>query len=430
MGDEETIRALSARVAELEASLEAAQQRARRLEDMIDSAPALMWEAEGQPGQPGYRMVYVSRQIERILGYTREEWTANPMLWAEIIHPDDRDLLRHRMRQLAQEGGRAPEHRFLTKDGREVWVEPQLQPVRDAAGAPIGRRVFALDVTERQQAQKELDNLVQRLDGLISSFPGAVWEAAGGTPRQIVNLKYVSPYVTTFSGYFPEDFVDHPEIWQTIIPPDDLARITEEIEVVCESGGGTLNYRWITKDGRVIWVDSSIRILRDEEGAPVGACGVTMDVTERKLLAETEARFKDEVIKAQAATLAELGTPIIPISSEILVMPLVGAIDNQRSARVIETLLHGIVRSRARVAILDITGVTTVDTHTADALIRAARAVRLLGAEVLLTGMRPEIAHTLITLDVDLTGIITRGTLEAGIRYASHGARGRVNPRS
>jgi anti-anti-sigma regulatory factor len=144
-----------------------------------------------------------------------------------------------------------------------------------------------------------------------------------------------------------------------------------------------------------------------------------MDITDRKLAEETEARLKDEVINAQAAILAELGTPLIPISAEVLVMPLVGSIDSQRSERVVEALLHGIVKSRARVAIIDVTGVASVDARTADALIRAARAVRLLGAEVVLTGMRAEVAQTLVTLHVDLGGIVTRGTLESGIAYAN-----------
>jgi rsbT co-antagonist protein RsbR len=103
-----------------------------------------------------------------------------------------------------------------------------------------------------------------------------------------------------------------------------------------------------------------------------------------------------------------------------MVMPLVGAVDSQRAQQVLSALLEGIAGSRARVAILDITGVAVVDTQVANALIRAAQAVKLLGAQVVLTGIRPEVAQTLVGLGADLSGIITRSSLQSGIAYATH----------
>jgi anti-anti-sigma regulatory factor len=85
---------------------------------------------------------------------------------------------------------------------------------------------------------------------------------------------------------------------------------------------------------------------------------------------------------------------------------------------VIYALLNGISRARTRVAILDITGVPRVDAETAEALLRVARSVGLLGAEMVLTGIRPEVARTLVELGVSLGGIVTKGTLESGIAYA------------
>jgi rsbT co-antagonist protein RsbR len=127
---------------------------------------------------------------------------------------------------------------------------------------------------------------------------------------------------------------------------------------------------------------------------------------------------QEEKIRAQAEMLAELSTPLIPLSNEIMVMPLIGSVDTQRAQRVIETLLDGIARSGAKIAILDITGVTLVDADVANALITAARAVRLLGAQVVLSGIRSEVAQTLVRLGADMSGIITHGTLQNGIAYA------------
>lgn len=142
------------------------------------------------------------------------------------------------------------------------------------------------------------------------------------------------------------------------------------------------------------------------------------DVTERRQMEEAVHARQDEMIRAQSAALAELSTPLIPISEDIVVMPLIGLLDSQRAQQVMSTLLEGISKSGAAVAILDITGVSVVDTQVANGLIRAARAAALLGAEVVLTGIRPEVARTLVGLGADLQDIVTRGTLQSGIAYA------------
>jgi rsbT co-antagonist protein RsbR len=128
----------------------------------------------------------------------------------------------------------------------------------------------------------------------------------------------------------------------------------------------------------------------------------------------------EETIRAQQATLAELSTPLIPINDQVMVMPLIGSVDSRRAQQVIDTLLQGISTSSAQVAILDITGVPVVDTQVANALIRAAQAVKLLGAQVVLTGIRPEVAQTLVGLGTDLGGVTTRSSLQSGIAYATN----------
>jgi rsbT co-antagonist protein RsbR len=108
----------------------------------------------------------------------------------------------------------------------------------------------------------------------------------------------------------------------------------------------------------------------------------------------------------------------------------VGSIDQRRAGMIIETLLEGVAHRGAEMVIIDITGVATVDTFIADALIRAARAVRLLGAQVVLTGISPEVAQTLVSLGADLSIFTTRATLQDGIALAMNGVtRSRLNER-
>jgi anti-anti-sigma factor len=130
---------------------------------------------------------------------------------------------------------------------------------------------------------------------------------------------------------------------------------------------------------------------------------------------------EENVLAAQREVLRELSTPLIPITDEVVIMPLIGTIDSVRAQLVMETLLDGVARQQARLVILDITGVPVVDSQVAQALIRAAQAVKLLGVRVMLTGIQPQIAQTLVHLGVDLSGIQTQSSLQAGIAAALRG---------
>jgi len=137
----------------------------------------------------------------------------------------------------------------------------------------------------------------------------------------------------------------------------------------------------------------------------------------REVEAQREA-LQEQVITAQRARLAELSTPLLPISRDIVVMPLIGTMDNERAEQVLSVALDGAQRLGARVVILDVTGVKEVDTHVARMLVDVATALRLLGAQALLTGISPRIAQTLISLGVDLTSFVTMSTLQSGVDYA------------
>jgi rsbT co-antagonist protein RsbR len=117
-------------------------------------------------------------------------------------------------------------------------------------------------------------------------------------------------------------------------------------------------------------------------------------------------------------TIRELSTPIIPVYEGILVLPLVGAIDSRRATEVTERLLEAIAAQQAEIVIIDITGVSLIDTSTANHLLMTTRAANLLGSRVVLVGMGPEIAQTIVHLGVELHGLITLADLQAGIAYA------------
>lgn len=120
----------------------------------------------------------------------------------------------------------------------------------------------------------------------------------------------------------------------------------------------------------------------------------------------------------QKVALQELSAPLIPVFDKITVMPLVGTIDTDRAKKIMENLLQGVVKHRSEVVLIDITGVPVVDTMVAHHMIQAAEAVRLVGAQCLLVGIRPEIAQTIVNLGINLNQIITKNSLKKGIEDA------------
>jgi rsbT co-antagonist protein RsbR len=118
------------------------------------------------------------------------------------------------------------------------------------------------------------------------------------------------------------------------------------------------------------------------------------------------------------STIRELSTPIIPVYQGILVLPLVGSIDSRRATEITERLLEAIAAQQADIVIIDITGVSLIDTSTANHLLMTTRAANLLGSRVVLVGMGADIAQTIVHLRVELRGLVTLADLQAGIAYA------------
>ena len=129
------------------------------------------------------------------------------------------------------------------------------------------------------------------------------------------------------------------------------------------------------------------------------------------LTAESFQKSREDMISRQQAELLELSTPVVQLWEGILALPLIGTLDSSRTQVVMQNLLDAIVKTRSDFAIIDITGVPVVDTLVAQHLLKTVAAARLMGAECLISGIRPQIAQTIIHLGVDLAGVITKATL-------------------
>jgi rsbT co-antagonist protein RsbR len=167
----------------------------------------------------------------------------------------------------------------------------------------------------------------------------------------------------------------------------------------------------VRQDGTRFWAHVVLTALRDAQGQLQGFGKVTRDLTER--------RQAEETIRQQAQEILEMATvPVVQVWPQVVLVPLIGTLNRERMHHLVERLLQHIVDTHSLVACVDITGVPTIDTYTAQHLIDTISAVRLMGAEVILTGVRPSIAQTLVHLGIELSSIVTRASLMAGLAVA------------
>jgi rsbT co-antagonist protein RsbR len=294
------------------------------------------------------------------------------------------------------------------------FFEDRYAPVRDEGGEVTAVVAVSTEVTERVLAERALERrtaeLKRQADLLDLAQDAILARTADGT------ITYWNAGAARMYGHSAAEAVGQKA---TALLKTQFPVPVAEIEASLRTTGtweGELIHT--TRDGRSLMVFTRWVRRDDADGDVVLEIG--RDVTQRKQEIAAQTR-REEIIRAQSLAIQELSTPLIPITDEIVVMPLVGTMDTARARQVMEALLAGLAATRGKVAIIDITGINVVDTQVADALLQSARAARLLGAEVILTGIRPDVATALVRLQADLGAIVTQGTLQAGIRHALRG---------
>jgi rsbT co-antagonist protein RsbR len=296
---------------------------------------------------------------------------------------------------------------YQRPDGSTFPAQVSAFMIYDEQGAPLSLMGIHRDISERKQQEDELrmfKTLVENAPDAISVadleghevYANAMFQERTGYGEAVIGMRV------------PELYNEPPEV------------ISQVVQHVVEQGfwQGENSYR--CPDGQTIPNLASIFLIRDDDGTPRLIASIESDLRQQRQAEAERAALQEQVIDAQRAALRELSTPLIPISDDVVIMPLIGTIDSGRAQMVMEALLEGVALYQASTVILDITGVQIVDTQVADTFIRAAQAVRLLGASVVMTGIQPQIAQTLVQLGVDLSGIQTHGSLQAGIARALH----------
>jgi len=363
------------------------------------------------------RNAYANREIATVLGYTEAEIQAlGAALFVTLMHPDDLQRLpshHERLMAASDEDVCEFEYRMRHKDGDWRWLVS-----RDVIFARLadGQVRQYLGVVEDISQKRHALDWAQRA---LAMTPLLVYVFDYETQQNI----YANGQLSDVLGYSTEELQSMgSNMLKTLMDPDDfqaLPAVQQQILQANDEDTVRTSYRMRRKDGSWAWIQDHVRVfMRTSDGRVKQYMGATQDISDRKREEEERIQLQEQVIEAQQLALRELSTPLIPVSNDVLVMPLIGTIDSQRASLVMETLLEGVAEKQASTVIVDITGVQMVDSQIANALIRAAQAINLLGAQAVITGIRPEVAQTIVGLGIDLGAIVTRGTLQSGIAYA------------
>jgi rsbT co-antagonist protein RsbR len=291
--------------------------------------------------------------------------------------------------------------------------------------------------------ETKVDSLIQDM-GLDGPEVISRLRAARVYDEDVARLRKVGGVIDAFSGEATDEFIRYlraaPEIEALLNAPvvdriralkqahiREMGRgeygenyVRQRIELALLYSGMDLPMRWFLGAFhhliRLVGQHLLAALGRDsDEGLETFMSLNKLAVFDASLMADVLVFQRERTIRAQEEAIRELSTPVLRIRERLLILPVIGVVDTERARLLTDGLLQGIRENRAKVVIMDVTGVPDVDSSVANHLVQAVEASRLMGATVIMTGLAPEIAHTLVTLGVDLRSVYTVGDLQGGL---------------
>jgi len=366
---------------------------------MLESAPMVLWALDREG-----RFTHADGKGLAALGSKPGAWVGRDALqdWKGTSAHDNMK------RALAGEEFRAS----LDVPG-PLFYDVWYLPLPDAEGGPDGMMGLALDVTRERLVEADLRDklaMIERQQQTIELFTRALNSA----PVVLWSIDKTGRYtISEGKGLAAIGFNAGEAVGLNAL---EMFRGTPIESAIGEALNG-VEQALPTEPAPGVFFDNWYIPLRREGSDEVhGVLGLAIDST-RRVQGERELREKLELIERQHATIRALATPIINVWEEVLVLPVVGTVDSQRTADMMDALLSAIVRERARFAVVDLTGVEVVDTSTADHIIKLFKSAKVLGVDGVLCGIQPAVAQTVIALGIELGGVRTMRTLEDALRW-------------
>lgn len=404
--------------------------------DDLDRFFELSVDLVGIAGFDGY-FKRIGRAWEQTLGFSREELLARPFL--DFVHPEDHERTASESAKLLSGNGTARfVNRYRCRDGSYLWIE------WNSAIYPDAELVYfvARNITERRRAQEALVAAESRfraaIDGSLDGFcvlrrtvdesgqtVDFVFTEANLLVSQVTSMPREEIIGRRLAEVFPRVrelglFDKYERVFRT------RERLLEEAESALPWGKSLwLQYQIIPlDDGVAVTVRDITESRRQEAELREALQRRESDAEElqrknRQLAEENAERERAEVLlRQQQETMLAMSTPIIQAWEGVLVLPVIGAVETARASQIMERLLPEIVRTQARFAILDLTGVSAVDAATVSHLLAVVRAASLLGSQCLVSGISPAIARTMTEIGSAEGAFLTFGLLQNALRHA------------
>ncbi len=285
-------------------------QGARHVEESLFSGPLRAFIEQGpltvyiNRPDPASSNIYMSPQLEAILGYTADEWRENPNFFHKVLHPDDRDwvIAEQRRTREAGESFRA-EYRMITRDGRVHWFLDETCEIGDKEDEPGYRYGYLVEITERKELEEAVREAEERYRRLVETLPLAIYI---DRLDELSSNIYTSPHVERMLGYTAEQWQTEDDLFVRLLHPEDRARVLEDHERTRATGQPLrTEYRLIAADGRVIWIRDEAVVVTDQQGKPLILQGFLLDITEQKT-AEQALRSSQAELSRQKAYYQEL----------------------------------------------------------------------------------------------------------------------------
>lgn len=378
----------------------------------------------------GIPVAHVSANINQF-GYTADGLTTGNVSYLALVYPDDVQMVVEHIQKHTTSGDHAFEHeyRLVCANGEIRWVYAYVHIVRDERGNATKYTGYLLDITEKKLYEDEVHRLVMRLEKriqeqsetvrksqellqrVVDNIPSAIYVCnmqgliilANKKCESLLHAKHGTLIGRAFADILSHEHADAIAQTQHQVLDRRKAIQTEEV--------------FETENGDAIYLSIAFPIFGPKKFIyAIG--GILTDITAQRKSEQEHAALQQQMIDAQQAVIQELSTPLMPLAPGVLVMPLLGMIDTTRALQMMETLLEGVATHQAHTVLLDVTGLSCIDTQLASTLVRSAQAATLLGAQVLVTGINPQIAQSLVSLGDDIQGVTTFSTLHHGVSYA------------
>lgn len=361
---------------------------------------------------PKSKLLWANKAFRDLYGMTNEE--LHGLIDAPRNEPDFTQQYVRDDLHVFETGNRLviDEEPVTRHDGAVRTLTTVKSALRSAGGEVIGTVGVSRDITEKRRVERDRQLLEQAI-GAASQGILVAASAAEELPVTYVNAAFARLSGRPMAELLGASFL------RLLGGVADAAAAERLARAVAERREVSVEFPAVREGGARAWMRMGLTPVRDASGQVTSFVAIQADITAERERQLHELALKEQrhLIERQQRTIHALVTPIIEIWDGVLTMPIIGVVDSVRAAEMMTALLEAVSTSRARFAIVDLTGVDIVDTATANHLLKLVRAARLLGTTCALSGISPAVSMTLVGLGVELGELRTFSTLRAALRH-------------